>query len=184
MEDKKTVFKFFTIFQYQQEEEFLSSMHAKGWKLAKITFPGFYHFNRCQPQNVTYRLDYTQKGIQNKTDYIQMFSDCGWGYLFDFAGYSYFYKESTNSQEQEEIFCDDESRLDMMKRVFKGRIIPLIILSGPFLHHFHDIGNFIFNYIQRNVISVLSISETNIADIFRHKIEIPGNHHTHLVDYY
>ena len=28
----------------------------------------------------------------------------------------------------EEIFCDDESRLDMMKRVFAGRMVPLLIL--------------------------------------------------------
>lgn len=28
----------------------------------------------------------------------------------------------------EEIFCDDSSRADMMKRVFKGRMIPLIII--------------------------------------------------------
>lgn len=27
----------------------------------------------------------------------------------------------------EEIFCDDASRLDMMKRVFVGRMIPLLI---------------------------------------------------------
>ncbi len=128
MEDKKTAFKFFTIFQYQQEEEFLSSMHAKGWKLTKITFPGFYHFDSCEPQNVTYRLDYNQEGINNKTDYVQMFSDCGWNYLFDFVGYSYFYKKGANNQEREEIFCDDASRLDMMKRVFRGRMIPLIIL--------------------------------------------------------
>lgn len=128
MGDKKTVFKFFTIFQYRQEEEFLSSMHGKGWKLARITLPGFYHFVSCEPQNVTYRLDYNQEGIQNKTDYVQMFSDCGWDYLFDFVGYSYFYKKGGSVQEREEIFCDDASRLDMMKRVFRGRMIPLIIL--------------------------------------------------------
>lgn len=29
---------------------------------------------------------------------------------------------------EEEIFCDDESRLDMMKRVFRGRMIPLAAL--------------------------------------------------------
>ena len=28
----------------------------------------------------------------------------------------------------EEIFCDDDSRLSMMKRVFMGRIVPLIVL--------------------------------------------------------
>lgn len=128
MGDKKTVFKFFTIFQYRQEEAFLSSMHGKGWKLTGITFPGFYRFESCEPQNVAYRLDYNQEGINDKKDYVQIFSDCGWDYLFDFVGYSYFRKAGADSQEQEEIFCDDASRLDMMKRVFRGRMIPLIIL--------------------------------------------------------
>lgn len=128
MEDKKVVFKFFSVPQYQQEEKYLSSMHEKGWKLAKITLPGFYHFERCEPGKVTYRLDYNPEGVKNKSEYVQMFSDCGWEYLFDCAGYSYFCKEGSASQEREEIFCDDSSRLDMMKRVFKGRIIPLIPL--------------------------------------------------------
>ena len=30
--------------------------------------------------------------------------------------------------EEEEIFCDDASRLDMMKRVFTGRMFPLLAL--------------------------------------------------------
>lgn len=129
MGNKKSVFKIFTICQYQQEEEYLSSMHEKGWALKKVTFPGFYHFEKCEPgRKVTYRLDYNQEGIKNKSEYITLFSDCGWEYLFDMVGYSYFRKESDGSQEREEIFCDDSSRLDMMKRVFKGRIIPLIIL--------------------------------------------------------
>ncbi|MDE6926944.1 MAG: DUF2812 domain-containing protein [Acetatifactor sp.] len=128
MEDKKVDLKWFTIFQYRQEEEYLSSMHEKGWKLSKIKLPGFYHFEKCEPGKFTYCLDYNKDGINNKTEYVQMFVDCGWEYLFDFAGYSYFRKEHGIGQEREEIFCDDSSRLDMMKRVFKGRLVPLIIL--------------------------------------------------------
>ena len=128
MENKKVVFKNFTIPQYQQEEEYLSSMHEKGWKLTKVTFPGFYHFEKCEPMKVSYRLDYNLEGLKNKTEYVQMFSDCGWDYLFDIAGYSYFRKEGDVDQESEEIFCDDASRLDMMRRVFRGKILPLIII--------------------------------------------------------
>ena len=127
MNNKKVVFKWFTIAQYRQEEEYLSSMHENGWKLTKITFPGFYHFEKCKPAKVTYRLDYNQDSLNDKAEYVKMFSDCGWHYLFDFFGYSYFYTEDAN-QGGEEIFCDDASRLDMMHRVFKGRIIPLIII--------------------------------------------------------
>lgn len=128
MRKTKTEFKWFTIPQYRQEEEYLTSMHRKGWKFTKVSFPGFYHFEQCEPENVTYRLDYNQEGVANKAEYVQMFSDCGWEYLFDFVGYSYFRKASDEADTNEEIFCDDASRLDMMKRVFKGRMLPLIVI--------------------------------------------------------
>ena len=59
----KTVFKFYTIPEYRKEEEFLSSMHRQGWKFTKVTFLGFYHFEQCEPENVTYRQDYNQDGV-------------------------------------------------------------------------------------------------------------------------
>lgn len=124
----KTQFRWFTIPQYKQEEEYLGDMHGKGWKFTGVTFPGVYHFEQCEPENVTYRLDYNQEGIANKQEYVQLFADCGWEYLLDFVGYSYFRKSLGDTNENEEIFCDDESRLDMMKRVFRGRIVPLIII--------------------------------------------------------
>ena len=31
-------------------------------------------------------------------------------------------------QQKEEIFCDDISCLDMMNRIFRGRVIPLIVI--------------------------------------------------------
>ena len=128
MKSEKKVFKFYTITQYREEEKFLSEMHEKGWKFIHVSFPGVYHFEKCEPKPVSYRLDYNQEGIQNKSEYVQMFSDCGWEYIEDFVGYSYFRKEGQQGDEKEEIFCDDASRLDMMNRVFKGRIIPLIII--------------------------------------------------------
>lgn len=124
----KTEFKWFTIPQYRREEEYLSTMHGKGWKLTRVSFPGFYHFEKCEPEQMSYRLDYNQEGIAHKADYVQMFADCGWEYLFDFVGYSYFRKASDQAEMNEEIFCDEESRLDMMKRVMKGRVVPLIII--------------------------------------------------------
>ena len=77
MGNTKKEFKWFTITQYKQEEEYLSSMHRKGWRFTKVIFPGIYSFEECEPENVTYRLDYNQDGIANKAEYVQMFSDCG-----------------------------------------------------------------------------------------------------------
>lgn len=128
MNNKKINFRFFTIPQYRQEENYLSKMHEKGWKFVSVTFPGFYKFEKCTPSKTSYRLDYNQEARNNMSDYIQMFADCGWNHILDFVGYSYFRKENCSDGEDEEIFSDDSSRLDMMNRVFKGRITPLIII--------------------------------------------------------
>lgn len=128
MAHTKTEFKWFTIQQYKSEEEYLRKMHNNGWKLSHIGFPGFYHFTECKPEDIVYQLDYNLEGTANKSEYIQMFSDFGWEYLFDYVGYSYFRKPVEQMNGKEEIFCDDESRLEMMKRVFKGRVTPLLII--------------------------------------------------------
>lgn len=128
MKNTKIEFKFFTIPQWKEEEAYLRMMHNNGWAFTKVGFPGFYHFEKCQPADVVYQLDYNQEGIANKNNYLQMFQDCGWEYLQDFVGYSYFRKKASEMNGEEEIFCDDFSRLEMIKRVFKGKIIPLIII--------------------------------------------------------
>ena len=89
---------------------------------------GLYHFVKCMPEDVVYQLDYNEEGLQHKDEYVQMFKDCGWEYIQDFGGYSYFRKPVSEMQGKEEIFCDDESRLDMMRRVFAGRYIPILIV--------------------------------------------------------
>lgn len=131
MKNRKTTLKFFDIMDYAKEGEYLSQMHEQGWKFAHVTFPGLYHFHKCEPEKVRYQLDYNKEGIKHKEEYVQMFADCGWEYLFDFVGYSYFRKPESKEcadASDEEIFCDDESRYDMIMRIFKGRIIPLVII--------------------------------------------------------
>lgn len=76
-----------------------------------------------------YQLDYNEEGIKHKDEYVRMFQDCGWEYIQDYAGYSYFRKPVSQMQgKMEEIFCDDESRLEMMRRMFLGRYTPLFII--------------------------------------------------------
>ena len=46
--------------------------------------------------------------------------------------------ENANFTEQEEeIFCDDISRLDMMNRIFIGRVIPLIVILRSLIWQFY-----------------------------------------------
>ena len=57
-----------------------------------------------------------------------MFADCGWEYIQEYAGYSYFRKPVAAAGEAEEIFCDDSDRLAMLERVYKGRLLPLLVV--------------------------------------------------------
>lgn len=124
----KKQFKYFTIMEYEKEQIYLQNMHKSGWKFVRVSGLGVYHFVESTPEDVIYQLDYNQEGLANKAEYVQMFNDCGWEYIQDYAGYCYFRKSASQMNGDEEIFCDEQSRVQMMERVFKGRLLPLVIL--------------------------------------------------------
>ena len=125
--DIKKEIKWFNISQYEEEEKYLSEKHRQGWKLVKIKSFGVYYFEKCEPEDVKYQLDYNQEGLANKEEYIKMYKDMGWEYVTVFGGYSYFKKPVKDlSSKDEGIFCDNESKLDMLKRVMKGRLLPML----------------------------------------------------------
>ncbi len=128
MKEKRTELRFFTIAEWEKEEQYLRKRHQEGWKFTKVSLPGLYRFEKCPPEDVIYQLDYNEEGLKHRDEYVQMFKDCGWEYLQEFAGYTYFRKPVAEMQGEEEIFCDDESRLDMMRRVFAGRYVPILII--------------------------------------------------------
>ncbi|MBQ2242140.1 MAG: DUF2812 domain-containing protein, partial [Clostridia bacterium] len=113
----KKLFRYFSIFEYEKEEQYLREMHKDGWKFLKVTGLGVYHFEKCIAEDVVYQLDYNRDAKKNREEYLQMFSDCGWEYLQSYAGYSYFRKPAAEMREDEGIFCDEESKLMMMERV-------------------------------------------------------------------
>ena len=122
----KTVFKWFDITMHEEEQDWLREMHRQGWRFRKVTW-AFYTFESCTPEDVVYQLDYHQS-IEDKAEYLQMFRDCGWEYIQDMMGYSYFRKPAKEMNGEERIFCDHESRLAMWDRVFKGRVRVLLIM--------------------------------------------------------
>lgn len=132
MKIKKT-FKFFSILEYEKEQEYLREMHKSGWKFVQVSGFCVYYFEKCVPEDVIYQLDYNQDGIAHKDEYVRMFNDCGWEYLQDYMGYSYFRKAASEITGAQEIFCDDDSRLQMLEHIFNGRVLPLVILFSCIL---------------------------------------------------
>lgn len=125
---KTTKIRFFTISDYEEEEIWLREQHKAGWKLTKTTLPCFYHFTACEPEDVVYRLDYRNGG--EDAEYLQMFTDYGWEYFEQCMGWNYFRKSAKDmdSEKDSEIFSDDESKLEMLQRVIRTRMLPLLII--------------------------------------------------------
>lgn len=131
--ETKREFRYYTIMEYDKEERYLQKRHSEGWRFLEVTGIGMYHFEKCEPEGVIYQLDYNQEGIGDRGEYIQMFSDCGWEHVTDYVGYSYFRKPVSDMTAEEEIFNDDNSKLEMIQRIFKGRMIPLFIVFFLYL---------------------------------------------------
>ena len=130
MKNKKTMFRFFTLFEYEDEEAFLEKQHRNGWKCTGYTLPGFYHFEKCEPQEASYRIDFSDEKNCDTSSYRQLFSDNGWDFLWAVNGFSIFRKRESGSSESDsktsnEIFSDMESRISMLKKIQMRRLLPL-----------------------------------------------------------
>lgn len=128
MAETKKMHRYFNIAQWKEEEAFLREMHQRGWKFTDLKGLGCYHFEKCEPEDVIYQLDYYSGAKKDREDYLQMFEDCGWEYLRDVFGYSYFRKAAKDMVGEEGIFSDDADKIDMIRRVIRGRMSPLLLL--------------------------------------------------------
>ncbi len=124
----KVLFRFWTITDYEKEEQFLAERHKEGWEIKRYILPGFYIFEKCTPREMVYRLDFGQAEKGEKAEYLQMYRDYGWEYLFDVNSFSYFRKPADSAMRDTEIFSDNKSRLEMVQRIFMKRMVPLMIV--------------------------------------------------------
>ena len=135
MMEKKVVYRIFTIADYEREALYLRKMHAKGWKLRKVSysillFAVKYTFEKCQPEQVSYQLDFYPMKKSDRASYLQLFKDCGWEHITDFNGFSYFRKlhSGIESDAEFEIYNDAAGKLAMVKRILTMRMLPILLL--------------------------------------------------------
>lgn len=124
----KTVIRFFTIADYEDEEIWLREQHRQGWKMVKMTPPCFYLFESCMPEDVIYRLDY--RDSSQTQEYKQLARDFGWEFFFSWMGWLYFRKPaySVCAEGEDELLSDDASRLEMVSSIVRTRMIPIAML--------------------------------------------------------
>ena len=123
----KRVRKFFSIAEFEKEEKYLTDMAAQGWRFVD-TNGSIYTFERCEPEQVVYRLDFSGIPLDQRDDYYAMFRDYGWEYLQDINGFSYFRKPADGAAPEDlELFSDGASRIKMIKKFLVAKM-PLIYL--------------------------------------------------------
>ena len=138
--EKKIVYRIFTIADYEREALYFREMHAKGWKLRKVSysillFAVKYTFEKCHPEQVSYQLDFYPMEKSERASYLQLFKDCGWEHITDFNSFSYFRKAHSEieSDAEFEIYNDAAGRLAMVKRILTMRIFPILLLFAALL---------------------------------------------------
>ena len=141
--EKKVVYRIATIADYDREALYFREMHAKGWKLRKVSysillFAVKYTFEKCQPEQVSYQLDFYPMENSERASYLQLFKDCGWEHITDFNSFSYFRKaySEIESNAEFEIYNDATGKLAMVNRILRLRLVPVLLLLAihiPFL---------------------------------------------------
>ena len=141
--EKKIVYRIFTIADYEREALYFREMHAKGWKLRKVSysillFAVKYTFEKCHPEQVSYQLDFYPMEKSERVSYLQLFKDCGWEHITDFNSFSYFRKAHSEieSNAEFEIYNDAAGKLAMVNRILRLRLVPVLLLLAihiPFL---------------------------------------------------
>ena len=133
--EKKIVYRIFTIADYEREALYFREMHAKGWKLRKVSysillFAVKYTFEKCQPEQVSYQLDFYPMEKSERASYLQLFKDCGWEHITDFNSFSYFRKlhSGIESDAEFEIYNDAAGKLAMVNRILTRRMLPILLL--------------------------------------------------------
>lgn len=128
MAETVTKIKVFTIADFREEEIWLREMARRGLHLLRMVPPLVYIFEKGEPRDDIYRLDFTND--DQGGDYARMLAEFGWENCGRCMGWIYWRRsaEELASEGEGELFSDDASRLDMVRKVVRTRMLPLLVI--------------------------------------------------------
>lgn len=128
MSDQPTLtrFRFFTVWQADQEVRWLEQMAREGWHLTRGGI--LFKFRKGPPSMVRYQLDYrTETGVQLK-EYLDLCRDAGWEHVSRFANWHYF---RTAEPSAPDLHTDPASLADRYKRILA--LLAIVLFANmPF----------------------------------------------------
>ncbi len=169
--------KFRLYFDKDAETIWLNEMAGQGWALKRFA-AGFYSFEKCNPGQYIYQVDFGNKLFSVSEDYRDFMNDTGieivqtWGYWVILR------KEASGGAF--ELYTDTDSSIEhysKIRRMFKGAAVIEII--ALFIEIFSAISGFAYAYIFAFLIGAMllvimnAIAKTNerIAELKERKGE-------------
>ncbi|HEL1602869.1 TPA: DUF2812 domain-containing protein [Streptococcus suis] len=119
--ETRTECKVFFITDFNQQAQYLTEMHRKGWRLTKIRWSFFYHFEKCQPEEVVYQVDFKESKNKDRDSYFRMYEDYGWEFVTSCRSFVIFRKAAVKGDL--EIYGDRESKLVFVKTIIQRRYL-------------------------------------------------------------
>lgn len=118
-----TVFKFFWADQDEAQEVWLRQMAAKGLHLKSLNILCRWTFERGEPADVAYRVDFP---ASKDVHFNQLLLDAGWQHAAELTGWQY-WRKPVEAGVASEIFTDEASKVQKFKTV----LLTLFLLTMP-----------------------------------------------------
>lgn len=112
MKNKKTVYKWWWVWDFEEEEQWLNNMAMEGWVLDGVGFCT-YHFVWCEPGTYTIRLE--MRGYDN--EYMEFMKEMNTEYVGRMAQWIFFRRRSEYGEF--DIFSDIDSRIAHFDKIGK-----------------------------------------------------------------
>lgn len=114
MSEGKVIRKWFWVWDFEKEEQWLNTMAQSGWLLKKVGF-GRYEFIPCEAGAYTVRLEMHD----HDPEYVRFMVETGAQYIGQMAQWAYFCKKTADGDF--DIFSDLDSRIAHLRRI--GRML-------------------------------------------------------------
>lgn len=121
---RRTMRKWFWVWEFDEEEKWLNEMAKRGWVLDTVGFAK-YTFVQSEPGEYAVRLEMPEHmpASAECQDYIDFIEETGAEYLGNVMKWIYFRKKTANGEF--DLFSDIDSRIRHMERIVK----PLLIIA-------------------------------------------------------
>lgn len=112
MTERKTVHKWFWVWDFEKEEQWLNTMAQSGWLLDRVGCCK-YEFVACEPGTYTVRLEMHD----HDEDYLRFMGETGAEYIGRMVQWIYFRKKTADGEF--DIFSDIDSRISHLDKIGK-----------------------------------------------------------------